>query len=91
LGQNIGAVTILFHHTLQAANLIFDSTEPPQVRRFNPRLDRYCFAAGQIRVVRAQTIFARILFQHVLRWNHIFIVPLCEFSADAIAGYSQQH
>src|SRR5438270_13169181 len=65
---------MLFHHALQTPNLTFNSTEPPQVRRFDPRVDPYCFAAGQFRVMRAQTFFPRILVQHVLRCSHILFV-----------------
>src|SRR5438270_11256659 len=37
-GQVIGAVPILFHHALQTPNLTSNSPEPPQVRRFDPRV-----------------------------------------------------
>jgi hypothetical protein len=71
MGENICAVTILFHHALKAASLTLDSTEPSHVRRFNTRIDCEYFASQQIRLVTAQTFFRRILSQDVLRCNHI--------------------
>src|SRR5260370_37334686 len=78
LGENVGAVTILFNHTLQTANLSLDTTQPSQVRSLDLRVDADCLSPRQIRLMRAETLLDGTVFYHVLLHNHIF--PHASFS-----------
>ncbi len=44
LGDDVGAVAIVFDHLLQTADLTFDSAETVAVGFFQFRIDRYCLA-----------------------------------------------
>src|SRR5271168_3826665 len=78
LRENIGAVAVLFHHALQAADLAFDSSQPAQVRSLDRGIDADRFTSGQVPVMRAEVFLGRTAFQSVLLRGHIF--PYASFS-----------